>query len=348
MPVQSAALASFSINLSYLLSGGVSLPAALTLLKQSEPSSQLNQLIDDICQAVQSGSMLSAAMGNHASVFSEVSIALVTAAEHDGTLADSFREIANLINKEAVSRDRMRNAMAYPLLLSVAVILTLVFMIAYLTPAVKPLLLSVGATPGPTTQVLFWLASEGAIAVGLLMVLPIWIGVFYLLSHFNASVRYHWHRHLLLIWIVGDVRRDILYARLCRIVARLLDSGSTIDEALAIASNSIDNVFIGAELNEMRLQMQVGNRFSQSIRGLTTAPMILEPLMNAAESSGDVAPALHRVAQQLDEQAAAMLARFTTLAPPILVLLLGFVLLALVVGLLGPIFSSAVTMGATL
>ena len=76
--------------------------------------------------------------------------------------------------------------------------------------------------------------------------------------------------------------------------------------------------------------------------------MILAPLMIAAEASSEVAPGLHNAASQLDEQAAAKLIRFTTLVPPILVCTLGLVLLTLVSGLLGPIFSSAITMGVAL
>ena len=348
MRIPPAVLGLFSVNLSYLLQGGVPLRAALRLLARSETSPPLKQFISDVDQSIKAGSMLSAAMRGQSNVFSEVSIALVESAERDGTLGKSFKDIAGLINKEAASRDRLRNAMAYPLLLGFAVLFTLMFMITYLTPTVKPLLMSVGATPGLATQILFWLSGEGAFASSLLALLAGLLCMFYLLANVSASVRFHWHRYLLSIWIVGDVRRDILYARMCRVVARLLESGLDIDKALVIASNSVDNLFVSEELHKLRLQMQVGNRFSQSLTVLTTAPMILEPLMIAAESSGEVVPALHRAAQQLDEQASAMLIRFTTLVPPMLVCTLGLVLLALVAGLLGPIFSSAITMGAAL
>ena len=348
MRVPQAALALFSINLSYLLNGGVPLQAALKLLKRSESCLNLRRFIDDTSQSVQAGHMLSTAMRSRSKVFSDVSIALVEAAERDGTLGNSFRDIANLINAEAASRDRLLGAMAYPLMLGIAVLITLVFMIAYLTPAIKPLLLSIGVRPSLTTQVLFWLASEGAFVAGLLALLPTLLGAFFFIAKFNRAVRFYWHRNLLLVWILGDVNRDVIYARLCRIVARLLDSGSDIDKALAIASNSIDNLFIKDELKSLRLQMQAGNRFSQALVVLTTAPMILEPLMSSAESSGEVAPALYGAAEQLDAQASARLSRFTTLVPPFLVCTLGFVLLALVAGLLGPVFSSAITMGVTL
>lgn len=343
-----AALALFALNLSYLLQGGVSLQSALVLLKKSESSVVFKRLIDEISNAVQAGSMLSAAMRKHSIVFGEVAIALVKAAERDGTLARSFKDIADLINREAETRDRLHNAMAYPLLLCIAVLLTLVFMIAYLTPAVKPLLIAVGATPGFTTQALFLLAEDGAIAAALLALVPGLICIFYVLAQFSIVVRHQWHRYLMRLWMVGDVRRDILYARLCRVVARLLDSGLDIDKAIVVASDSIDNLFINDDVRKLRLQMQIGNRFSQSISVLSTAPMILEPLMSAAESSGEVVPALYKAAQQLDDQANTKLMRFSALVPPMLVCTLGLILLALVVGLLSPIFSSAITMGASL
>lgn len=343
-----AVVALFSINLSYLLQGGVSLRAALELLQRSEPSSRFKRLIIDLGNSVNGGSMLSMAMRNHPTAFGDVTIALVEAAERDGTLGGTFNDIAHLINKEAESRDRMRNAMAYPLLLSIAVLLTLMFMITYLTPAVKPLLVSVGEMPGLTTQALFWLAEERIFVAMVFTLFPGLVFLLFILAKFSADVRIHWHRYQLLIWIVGDVRRDILYARLCRVVGRLLDSGLDMDRAIAIASNSIDNRFINSELYRLRRKMQVGNRFSQSLVVLTSAPMVLEPLMSAAESSGNVAPALQRVSHQLDEQARTKLTRFTTLVPPVLVCALGFILLALVTGLLAPILSSALTMGASL
>ncbi len=341
-------VALFAMNFSYLLRGGVSLQSALSLLKNTESSIYFKRLIGEISQSVQAGSMLSSAMRHHSRVFGDAAIALVEAAERDGTLGHSFKDIADLIHREMEARDRLHNAMAYPLLLCVAVLLTVVFMVAYLTPAIQPMLISLGATPGLITQVLFWLADDGAITAVLLALVSGFIFSFFVLAKFSVVVRYQWHRCLVLLWILGDVRRDILYARLCRVVARLLDSGLDVDKVLLVANNSIDNLYIQDEFKKLRLQMQTGSRFSHSFSVLSTAPPFLEPLLSAAESSGEVVPALNRAAQQLDDQANIKLMQFSVFVPPVLVSTLGLVLLALVVGLLAPIFNSTIMMGVAL
>ena len=208
-----AVVALFSLNLSYLLQGGVSLRTALDLLQRAESSPRFKRLINDLSVAVNTGSMMSSAMQNHSGAFGHVSIALVEAAEHDGTLGSAFNEIASLINQEAESQDRLRNAMAYPLLLGIAVLLTLVFMIAYLTPAVKPLLMSVGAAPGLITYALFWLAEEGATVAVLLALFPSVLAAFFVFAKFSHALRLRWHRYLFRygLWVMLDeifVMRD--------------------------------------------------------------------------------------------------------------------------------------------
>jgi|GEM_PF-5834939 len=342
-----ATLSLFALNLSYLLRAGLPLSESLSLMINIERSSRFRAVIKELRRSVHGGSSLSRAMRQQPTVFTHVSAALVEAAERHGDLDNAFSHIAQLITLDAQSKETLRSALAYPIILCVAVVATLLFMMAYLIPVLEPLLQSMGVEPSLITRSLFWLSTHGGVVSRLVIMLFAIVLFIVFVSIWVVSVRLWLHRVVLQCWIIGDIKRDQLYARFTRVLAQLLDSGLNMDEALLLASNCVDNANVNHELHRLRSQIQVGDGFSDSIKRLSTAPKQLAPLLKAAEASGEVAKVLLSASQQLDEQATARLQRFTAIVPPALICVLGLVLLALVSGLLAPIFGSAIMMGVT-
>lgn len=346
--VSETAFAQLSSNLSYLLKAGMPVHAALRLLIRIGGPKNMIALITDFDEAIQSGLSLSAAMSEHTTVVSSVAVSLVESAERDGSLGRAFEDIAQLTNQKIENRARLHNALVYPFILAVVVGLTLVFLIVVLVPSVKPLMLSTGVTPGVVSLFLFWLADRSAEIMLVVLLASLLIATFILLYQFNSNAKKQWHGFLLRIWTIGPIRRDLHYARLCHISSRLIESGLDIDTTLEIAGKSVGNELIEHDLHCIRQRLSVGNSFYQSMAGLPTLPLSLAPLVGAAEASGEMATALHHAGEQLERQAIDRLIRFTTVAPPILIGCLGLLLLSLVVGLLGPIMGSAISMGTGL
>ncbi len=346
--VSETAFAQFSINLSYLLKAGMPVHAALRHLIRVGGPRNIIALINEFDEAIQSGQSLSAAMSDHPTVVSGVAISLVESAERDGALGSAFEDIAKLINQKLENKARLHNALVYPIVLAVVVGLTLVFLLAVLVPSVKPLMLSTGVTPGSVSLFMFWLAEKGAVIVPILAVVSLVLILFFVLYLLNSQIRQLWHGCLLRIWMIGPIRRDLHYARLCQICSRLFASGLDVDTTLEIASRSVGNKLIEHDLHCIRQRLSVGNSFYQSMAGLPTLPQSLAPLVGAAEASGEMATALYHAGEQLERQANDRLIRFTTVVPPILISGMGLLLLSLVVGLLGPLLGSAISMGAGL
>jgi type II secretory pathway component PulF len=305
-------------------------------------------MIVELDEAIQSGQSLSAAMSACPSVISNVAVSLIESAERDGSLAQAFQDIARLSNQELTNKARLQNALLYPLVLSVVVGLTLAFMLLVLAPSIKSLVLSAGIKPSVVSELLFWLAEKGAGVLPIIVVLFVVFFLFFWLARVSVVARLQWHRVLLRMWWIGPVHRDLNYSRLCHICSRLFASGLDIDKTLEIASRAIDNSVIHQDIQRIRQRLSVGNSFHQSLEGLPTLPLTLAPLVCAAEASGEMATALHHAAEQLEHQANDRLIRFTTVVPPLLVCGLGLLLLGLVIGLLGPLMGSAMSMDAGL
>ncbi|MHC4585968.1 MAG: type II secretion system F family protein, partial [Planctomycetota bacterium] len=119
-------------QLATLLRAGMPLvPALSALVEQLQGSSErkviclgsrenpLALVMKEVCNCVNAGSSLSDALGRHPEVFSNVFVNMVAAGETSGTLEDVFLRLAEMLEKRVHLTNKVKSAIAYPLMMSV-------------------------------------------------------------------------------------------------------------------------------------------------------------------------------------------------------------------------------------
>ncbi len=239
--VSFAALEDFTRSLSSLLTAGVPLSRALTILykETSQPAAgakwrELHDLVID-------GISLAEAMSRSPEVFPRVYIAMVESGEAGGFLDVVLAQIADFQAREKELRAKVVAALMYPAVLLVLAIGVIIFLLVFFIPRFQTLFEGFDAALPLLTQAIVGV-SEVVRHYGLYVAAAIG-AAFYFGRHLlrRDSSRRALEMGLLRLPVIGPLAAQIAMARFCRMLGTLLSVGVPLVSGLNVARRSLGN-----------------------------------------------------------------------------------------------------------
>jgi general secretion pathway protein F len=330
----------FSQELRVMLEAGLSLPEAMQALVEKESREDLRHTLKRVADALLEGASFSAALARQPDAFPALYVATIKAAEKTGDLAEALARYVTYQQQLDAIRRKVVSASVYPMLLLGVGVLVALFLLAYVVPRFAAVYQDLGRElPWITQLMLGWgrfldehtaLAALGALVAG--------AGMVHALS--RQSVRAALLRQIWRIPRLGERLRIYDLSRLYRTLAMLLRSGMPIVPAMRNASGLL-RPEPRARLSLALADIEQGNPISQAMaaRGLTT-PVALR-MLRVGERSGRMSELMERIAAYFEDDLARWVDWFTRLFEPILMLLIGGVIGAVVLLLYMPILELA-------
>ena len=124
----------FTQELSTLLNAGVPLDRALTITSELTVRASFRLLVLDILRVVKGGKSLADALGTHPEYFSDLFVNMVRAGEASGSLAMVFERLSEFERTRDDLRSYILSAMAYPSLLTVVGISSILVLMDFVVP----------------------------------------------------------------------------------------------------------------------------------------------------------------------------------------------------------------------
>ena len=327
----------FNQELAALLNAGMPLVQSLDLLRQRVEQPVFKALLDDVHDQVQSGSALSDAFETHRELVPGVYIASVLAGEQSGGLEEMLRRyIAYAKILDSVRRKTL-SALIYPAILFTLSAFVVGIIVLQVVPefasfyegmgASLPLATRLLMTVSYATREFFWVILFGVAAAG-----------FGMWSYVRHSNRGEWlDRSLLRLPFIGSVVNKFSTSQLARTLATLLGGGVPLVNALDVASRSISNRYLSQQLVTIAQEVREGQPLSTAMKSRTAFPSVAIKMVEVGESTGALRQMLNSVADFFDEEVETTLARFMTLIEPILLVIMGIVIAALLLSLYWPL-----------
>lgn len=328
----------FNTALATLLKAGLPLVQSLDILRKRVPNPTFKIALDDIYEKVRSGTALSDAFeAQH--MFSGVYTASLMAGEKSGSLESVLRRYVHHMKVLASVRSHVVSALIYPavlVVLSVAVVGLIVFKVVpefaefYSQFEGAQLPLSTRILVGISTNVV---GSAGLIIGGLLAVVA---GAIFWFR--QPAQRKRLHASILKMPYFGLLARKLATAQVSRTLATLLSGGIPLVNSLDIAARSVGNQSIAEGLSVVAKQVREGGSLAGSLAERNMFPHVAVEMVEVGESTGALADMLNSIADFYDEENETSLQRFSTLIQPVLLVVMGLVIAALLLSLYMPLF----------
>jgi type IV pilus assembly protein PilC len=328
----------FNQELATLLKAGMPLVQSLDLLRSGVRDPLLRTVVNDVHERVRAGGSMSDAFGEHGDLVPGVYTASLLAGERSGSLDAVLRRYVSYARMLADARRKTISALIYPAVLLALSLVVVAIIVLKLVPEFATFYASFDAELPLLTRAILTGATalnQNIVPVGLgLAALLMWL-VFWLR---RRGQRRRFDRLLLVMPWIGDVARKFGTAQLARTLSTLLGGGLPLVNALEVAGRSVSNRHLAAELDGIGRSVREGQSLAASMRARDAFPDVAVKMTEVGESTGSLQEMLASVAEFYDEEVATTLDRFVTLVEPVLLIIMGLVIAALLMALYLPLF----------
>jgi len=331
-------LYNFSRQLSSLLKAGIPLIRALQIIQDQVSNAYFHKILGEISAEIKNGKTFSDALTHYPKVFSYLFVAMVRAGEEGGSLREMLLNISEYQKNQIEINSKVSTALAYPLVMLILGVTTVLFMFIYVMPKITGLFDGTQKElPLPTTLVLGISEFLRHSWMGLLLVFFV-ILFFYLRWIKSAKGRKVIDKMQLKIPIYNNFILKLELARFCRTLHLLIASGISLLRAMQLASRLVSNECVRSDLNACLADLAAGSSFGQGLKKSQIIPSIMGDLIAIGEESGSLVDSLKDIAESYEQETNEILKVITTLLEPLMIVVVGGIIGFIVFSVLLPIF----------
>ena len=338
-PVKSKDVLAFTSELAIMLRAGLALDNALRVLIEMSYKPAVGQLLQGILEAVKGGTPLSRALQAHADLFGDFYINMVRSGEASGQMSAVLDRLVEHMERQRALRESVVSATIYPAILITVAVLSLVVMLGFVVPQFEKLFAEMGdALPMPTRFVmnLGKAFTQYGLVIGAVALAGGWLIGRWLRS---PSGKRWWQARLLRMPLVGRIALKYQLTLFSRSLGTLLGNGVPMLTALHIASDTVGNVVLQQSLVRVAPIVKEGGRVVQAIQATGIFEPLAINLVRVGEETGRVGPMMLELASILNREVETGIKRLLTLVEPVLILVLGVLIAAIIVSILMGILS---------
>ena len=328
----------FSRQLVNLLKAGVPILRALDVLSSQIKNTYFRSVLQNIHAGIAGGQTFSDCLKDYPKVFSSLYVTTVRAGEESGSLKETIAGLADYLQQQDEIASKVRTALAYPLLMVLFGIGTLIFVLTYVLPKLTTLFDSIGQDLPVPTQIVLSISSFLLNDWAWLLVAV--LAITFLFKRWSSSSvgQATLSRMTLGMPFLGEFLLKVELARFCSTLELLLKSGVTVVRAIKLAVPVISNDLIKVELARSQEDLIAGRSFGESLKKSERIPELMGHLISVGEESGALSETLHDIAVSYNQETNEIITIMTTLLEPIMIVLVGGVIGFVVMAMLLPIF----------
>jgi len=329
----------FSRQMYTLNKAGVPILRAFAGLQASSDKPAMVDMLKDVRSSLDQGRELSASLARHIDVFGAFYIAMIRVGEMTGRLTEVFLRLNEHLEFERDVRERVKQAMRYPMFVMIAMGIALVILNIFVIPVFAKVFAGFNAELPLITRGL--LGFSGWMVDWWPLILAAGIGAVVAVRGYLRTTegRYRWDRRKLKLPIVGDIVLKATLARFARSFALSSQSGVPLVQALTVVAQTVDNAYIGSRIEQMRDGIERGESISRcaAATGVFT-PVVLQ-MISVGEETGELDSLLFEIAGMYERDTDYSIKGLSAAIEPVLLAAIAVLVLLLALGVFLPLWN---------
>lgn len=334
-----ADIALLTRQMATLLSAGMPLDEVLSGVAEQSEKDSVKRVLLGVRAKVLEGHSLAAGMADFPQEFPALYRTTVAAGERSGRLDTVLLRLAHYTEKQHRLRQKVKQAMIYPIMMTLVSLAIVVFLLIYVVPKIIHVFAQTKqAIPLSTTilvDVSHFVQHDGWIVLIALVAL---LCVFRLLLK-QLSFKRRFHHFLLRVPVIAKTIRSVNCARFARTFGILNAATVPVLEAMESANALIVNVPMQEAVSQAIARVREGAPIYRALSQTHYFPPMFTHLVASGEQGGQLDSMLEKAADTQEEEVEALVQNALTLFEPILILIMGGVVLFIVLAIMLPIFS---------
>ena len=291
-------------------------------------------VVSDVLRVLKSGRSLADSLATHSEHFSDLYINMVRAGEASGALAVIFERLAEFEKTRDDLRNYIISSMIYPALLALVGLASITLLLEFVVPRFAsifdgttmkiPLPTQLMMTASNVVRAYAWI---GAVVLAAL------IAGWRVYTH-TAAGRLWWDGFRLRIPLLGDALLKAETSRFARAMATLVANTVPLVQSIAIAAATLNNRKIARAMDGVAQGVKRGEGIAAPIRKAAVFPPLAGHLLMVGEETGRLDQMFTQMADIYENDTRAAIRRFTAIFEPVIILVMGIMVGALILSML--------------
>jgi len=338
-PITLEDIALMTRQLATMISSGLSLMRALTVLETQTENKRLRATVIAVRQAIESGLSLSDALARHPKVFTELYVAMLRAGETGGFLEDALLRVAEQLEAQNKLKRQVKSAMVYPAVVSTIALCVCAAMLIFIIPVFAGVFKQFnGKMPSLTVQTIaasnilrhqWYFVFGGALAI---------VSGFRYWKRSKLG-RPMWDRMRLKAPVkIGKIVQKIALARWARTLSSLTSAGVPMLEAIEVTGRTAGNAVVENAMAAVRDSVQGGGMIATALSSEPIFPSLVTNMVRVGEETGALDSTLAKVADFYEEQVEAAVKSLTSILEPVMIVVVGGIVGFMIIAMYLPMF----------
>ena len=330
----------FIRNLGSMLSAGLPLSRALSVIQRQTKNPRLSLTINAIADDIRGGNTLHEAFGKFPHVFPKLLVAMVRAGEEGGDLSSALKLTSEQMERMHTLKKKVRGAMLYPCIILVAIFVIATLMMMFVVPTLAETFKEAHAALPLSTQIIVGI-SDALAAHTILVLGSIVLFVVLIIVALRTAAGKHFSNYVFLhIPLISGMVREVNAARTARTLSSLVSSGVDVLTALEITRDVVQNVYFKVVIDEARESVRQGQPLSVTfVKHEKLYPAFVGEMMAVGEETGETAEMMKHLAEFYEDEVDRKTKDLSTIIEPFLMMFIGVAVGFFAISMITPIYS---------
>jgi type IV pilus assembly protein PilC len=339
-------IAIFARQLATMMQAGVPLVQSFDIIASGQSNAAMKKMLNSVKVEIEGGSSLAEALSKHPAQFDELFINLVRAGESAGVLDTILATVASYKENIEAIKGKIKKALYYPAAVFAVAIIVSAILLIFVVPQFESVFQGFGAELPAFTQFIVecsrFMVSYWYIALGLV------IGAVFA---FITAMRKSWtfarfvDRMMLKLPVVGQILHQSAIARFSRTLAITFKAGVPLVEALETVGGATGSIVYSDAVKRIKEDVAVGHSLNLSMKQVNLFPNMVVQMTAIGEEAGALDTMLIKVAEFYEQEVSNAVDSLSSLLEPFIMVIIGTLVGALVIGMYLPIFKLGAVVG---
>ena len=344
-PVSPKEIAFFSRQLATMMKSGVPIVGALEIIEGGQKNVRMKKMVESIRYDIESGSSLSEAISKHPVQFDELYRNLVRAGESAGVLETVLDTIASYKENLEALKGKIKKALFYPAVVIAVALLVSAILLIFVVPQFENVFKQFGADLPAFTKIIV-AASRFMVSNWYIVFGAVFAAIFGFIFFKKRSLAFQHFldRVILKVPVIGQIMHNSAIARFSRTLAVTFKAGVPLVEALDTVAGATGNTVYEKAVHRVRDDVSVGYPLNMSMKQVNLFPHMVIQMTAIGEEAGALDAMLFKVAEYYEQEVNNAVDALSSLIEPFIMIFIGGIIGAMVIGMYLPIFKLAATM----
>jgi len=329
----------FNQELVAMIKAGYPILKSLESISGRIKNVHLREILIDVAGEVKKGKALSEAFQPYERLFSPVYTASLMAGEKGGNLPGSigrYIQYAKMVNQ---TRSRIKSAMTYPTVLIAFSFILMGILMNFVIPRFAEFYKSYEAQMPRITRIIMGLATGLSRHWYLIAAALVAAVVAFVELRKRPDFRYQADKLKLRVPFGGSIWLESGISLFSRTLGLLLEAGISLLASIRIAIQAVPNAWMVRELADVPDHIKNGEGLSDSLAQSRTFPPLALDMVRIGENSANLQGMLGDMADFYDERVRGKIETLVTLVEPVVIIIMGLVVAAMLLSVYIPIFN---------